>query len=153
MQNENKHVYRETPEEGLVHLFRTMKEGGKTHHDIDEKEGMTSAPHKWAELLNQDYFWEFMEHVEPMEIHMFDSKTNMKRHCLHKTMLGPAGRVSTTDSVSQMFELVHPPRTHSMPTRYLHTWFHRWKTTCANVSTTCPSTRRRLMYSRSRPKT
>ncbi|KAG6379805.1 hypothetical protein JVT61DRAFT_10350 [Boletus reticuloceps] len=65
-----------------------MKEGKQTHHNVDEKEGVTASPCKWAELLSQDYFWQFMEHVQPMGIHMFDGKLNMKLHWLHKMMLG-----------------------------------------------------------------
>ncbi|KAF8429374.1 hypothetical protein L210DRAFT_931022 [Boletus edulis BED1] len=104
-QNESDHVYRETPEEGLVHLFRTMKEGKKTHRDVDQKEGVTGSPRKWAELLSQDYFWEFMERVQPMGIHMFDGKSNMKLHRLHQTMFGPLGGILSY-MVSQMEDYV-----------------------------------------------
>ena len=80
-------------------MFRTLKESGKTHRDVEPKEGVTGAPRKWAELLSQDYVWSLMETTEPMGIHMFDAKSDMKIHRFHATMLGTAGGVSDDDDV------------------------------------------------------
>jgi len=106
-QNESDHVYRQTHEEGLVHMFRTLKENGKTHRDVEPKEGVTGAPRKWAQLLCQDYVWRFMERVEPMGIHMFDAKSDMRIHRLHSTMLGTAGGVSSKDVRSGRTAFAH----------------------------------------------
>ncbi|KAF8123156.1 hypothetical protein EV363DRAFT_1102171, partial [Boletus edulis] len=92
-QNESEHVYRETPEEALLHQFRTMQAKKETYLDVEQIDGVTGAPRKRAELLAQDYFWEFMERVESMGIHMFNGKSTMKMNCLHDTMLGPNGGI------------------------------------------------------------
>ena len=93
-QNESDHVYRQTPEEGLVHQFRTLHDEEKTYRDVEPKEGVTGAPRKWAELLSQDYIWDMIERLEPMGIHMFDGRSDMKLHRFHSTMLGTTGGVS-----------------------------------------------------------
>ena len=97
LQNESNHVYRQTDEEGLVHMFWTLKENRKTHRDMKPKESMTGAPCKWTQLLCQDYICRFMERVELMGIYMFDAKSDMHIHHLHSTMLGTAEGVSYKD--------------------------------------------------------
>lgn len=92
-QNESYHVYRQTPEEGLVHQFRTLLDDEKTYRDMEPKEGVTGTPRKWAELLAQDYVWDMMERLVPMGIHMFDSKSDMKLVKFYSTMLGTPGGV------------------------------------------------------------
>ncbi|KAG6370180.1 hypothetical protein JVT61DRAFT_12327 [Boletus reticuloceps] len=100
-QNESEHVYRQTAEEGIMHMFRTMKASGKTYRDVEEIEGVRGNPRKWAELLAQDYVWEFMDRTESMGIHMFDGRRNMKMQRFHGTMMGPLGGILCY-SVAQM---------------------------------------------------
>lgn len=106
-ENESDHVYRQTNEEGLVHMFRTLEESGKTYRDVEPKEGVTGAPRKWAELLSQDYVWRFMERAEPMGIHMFDAKSDMRLHRFHATMLGTGGGVSDVDVLAARTVCTH----------------------------------------------
>ena len=98
-ENATDHVYRQTPEEGLVHRFRTEREKGATHRDSVLKDGVTGVPRKWAELLSQEYVWDFMERVEGMGIHMFDGRGDMKLNALHRTLLGPSGGVSRANTL------------------------------------------------------
>ena len=88
------HVYHQTSKEGLVHQFHMEREKGATHRDLALKDGVTRVPRKWAELLSQEYVWDFMEWVEVMGIHMFNSREDMKLNALHRTLLGPSDRVS-----------------------------------------------------------
>ncbi|KAG6369867.1 hypothetical protein JVT61DRAFT_13428 [Boletus reticuloceps] len=104
-QNESEHVYRQTAEEGIMHMFRTMKANGKTYRDVEEIEGVRGNPRKWAELLAQDYVWEFMDRTESMGIHMFDGRQNMKMQRFHSTMMGPIGGILSY-SVAQMEKCV-----------------------------------------------
>ena len=92
-QNASEHVYLQTPEEGLVNLFRTHMEKNETYREVDDMEGVTGAPRKWADLLSQDYVWNMMEYLEPLGIHMFDGRGDMKLHKFHQTMLGTSGGV------------------------------------------------------------
>lgn len=90
----SEHVYRQTPEEGLVHRFRTMKVAGESFKEVELKEKVTGPPRMWADLLSQEYVWDFVERVEPMGIHMMDGKGDMMLGRLHRTLLGTAGGVS-----------------------------------------------------------
>ncbi|KAF8122099.1 hypothetical protein EV363DRAFT_1301405 [Boletus edulis] len=76
-ENQSEHVYRQTPEEALIHLFRTMKVAEKTHLDIDLMDGMTGTPQLCADMLSQEYIWDFIERL-------------MQLHC---TLLGTSGGV------------------------------------------------------------
>lgn len=93
-ENQSEHVYRQTPEEGLIHTFRKMKVAKESHKDVELKEKVTGTPRMWADMLSQDYVWDFMERVEPMGIHMIDGKGDMSLNRLHRTMLGTSGGVS-----------------------------------------------------------
>lgn len=86
--NKSNHVYCQTHKKGLVHIFRMLKESGKTHYNMESKESVTGAPCKWAELLSQDCVWLFMEPMEPMDICMFDVKLDMNIHRFHATLQG-----------------------------------------------------------------
>ncbi|KAG6371987.1 hypothetical protein JVT61DRAFT_9005 [Boletus reticuloceps] len=92
-ENESDHVYRQTPEEGLLHTFRTMNVNGETCMDVEPKEGVKGAPRKCLELLSQDYVWELMKWIEPMGLHMFNSRADMKLHTFHNTMMGTGGGI------------------------------------------------------------
>ncbi|KAF8432328.1 hypothetical protein L210DRAFT_3763940 [Boletus edulis BED1] len=92
-ENMSEHVYRQTPEEGLIHTFRTMNVAKKTHLDVDLMDGVTGTPRMCADMLSQEYIWDFMEIVEPMGIHMIDGKRNMTLKRLHRTLLGTSGGI------------------------------------------------------------
>ncbi|KAF8431107.1 hypothetical protein L210DRAFT_3508067 [Boletus edulis BED1] len=92
-ENQSEHVYRQTPEEALIHLFRTMKVAEKTHLDVDLMDGVTGTPRLCADMLSQEYIWDFIERVEPMGLHMINGKHDMKLMRLHRTLLGTSGGV------------------------------------------------------------
>ncbi|KAG6369061.1 hypothetical protein JVT61DRAFT_1888 [Boletus reticuloceps] len=92
-ENESDHVFRQTPEEALLHLFKTMKVNGETYLDAEPKEGVKGTPRKCLELLSQEYVWETLERLEPTGIHMFDDRGDMKLNALWSTMLGTGGGI------------------------------------------------------------
>ncbi|KAF8124615.1 hypothetical protein EV363DRAFT_1132290, partial [Boletus edulis] len=92
-ENESDHVYRQTPEEGMLNMFRVLKEGKNTYRDVEPIQGVKGTPRKWVELLSQDYVWDMMERMEPMGIHMFDGSPQMKLHRFHGTMIGTGGGI------------------------------------------------------------
>lgn len=49
---------------------------------------------KWNELLSQDYIWDFMTIVDPLGLHIFDTKGDMKFSRFHAIMLSASGGVS-----------------------------------------------------------
>ncbi|KAF8124618.1 hypothetical protein EV363DRAFT_1299778 [Boletus edulis] len=77
-ENESDHIYRQTPEEALA-----------THVQNDER--VKGAPRKCSELLSQEYVWEMLEWLEPMGIHMFNDRKEMKLNMFRDMMLGTGG--------------------------------------------------------------
>ena len=71
-----------------------MKAKKETHANVEMMDGVTGPPRMWADMLSQDYIWDFMETVEPMGIHMIDGKQDMKLNRMHDTLLGTSGGVS-----------------------------------------------------------
>lgn len=104
--NKTEHTYNQTPEEGLVHLFRETKAKGGTHREIEVNDSLNRAPGKWQDLLSQDYVWKFMQCIEPMGIHMLDRKGDMKLAAFHTRMLGPSGGVSKVNEAETDIDLL-----------------------------------------------
>ncbi|KAI6010563.1 hypothetical protein EDC04DRAFT_2905830 [Pisolithus marmoratus] len=67
--NETKHVYMESPMEGLIQLFKIMKAQGSDYWQVKlvpQSKGNTS---KQRELLRQDYVWEMLTQFDTAGMH------------------------------------------------------------------------------------
>lgn len=126
-ENTNDHTYTRTPEESLLHMYRTMKIKQEDFRNVEKIAGVTGVQRKCSDILSQDYAWTFVAKTEPMGIHMFDSKTDMKLANLHKVLLGPGGGVSHTINIS--------PRRVTKCSRSSHTWYRTWRNTWTCAST------------------
>jgi hypothetical protein len=73
---------------------------GENYTKVVKITGVRGVPMKCSDILSQDYGWTFMANTEPMGIHMFNGKGDMKLGNLHKVLLGPAGGVSDTYHIS-----------------------------------------------------
>ncbi|KAH0826432.1 hypothetical protein J3R83DRAFT_5411 [Lanmaoa asiatica] len=98
--NENHHVYKQTPEEGLIATFRAHAAAGGNYRTIEHLPLVTGILTKWHKLLVQDYVWQFIERTECLGLHLFDGKGDMKFICFHDIMLGTSGGVSPSLSLS-----------------------------------------------------
>ncbi|KAI6043293.1 hypothetical protein EDC04DRAFT_2891139 [Pisolithus marmoratus] len=67
--NETKHIYMESPMEGLIQLFKIMKAQGSDYWQVKlvpQSKGNTS---KQRELLRQDYVWEMLSQFNTAGMH------------------------------------------------------------------------------------
>jgi hypothetical protein len=95
-QNENKHVYRESPEEGLVQKFKIIKAQAAPNNTWKAVEIIGNAAGvaaKQQELLGQDYVWSLMETFQPAGLHYLNRKDDMKLSKFHDTMFSSYGGV------------------------------------------------------------
>ncbi|KAG6370254.1 hypothetical protein JVT61DRAFT_12198 [Boletus reticuloceps] len=91
-QNENHHVYKETPEEGFVMAFRKHVATKGTYKTVERNLPLVKGILvKWNELLSQDYVWDFMTTMDPIGLHIFDAKGDMKFSRFHAIMLSASG--------------------------------------------------------------
>ncbi|KIN95234.1 hypothetical protein M404DRAFT_34284, partial [Pisolithus tinctorius Marx 270] len=69
--NETKHVYMESPMEGLIQFFKAMKSKQQTFHNIKaipQSKGNASKQH---DLLRQDYVWEMLTYFDSAGVHFW----------------------------------------------------------------------------------
>ncbi|KAI5988913.1 hypothetical protein EDC04DRAFT_2614444 [Pisolithus marmoratus] len=62
--NEMKHVYMESPMEGLIQIFRAHCAADKTFKDITTVAHAKGTPAKQRELLKLDYVWDVMSYFD-----------------------------------------------------------------------------------------
>lgn len=102
--NQYEHVYKESPEEGLVQKFKMHsakdypKNDWKSVSSIAVSKGIA---YKQNDLMRMDYSWQFLYKFIPMGMQIIDRKGTMKLSALHATMMGPSGGVSheNTDEI------------------------------------------------------
>ncbi|KIN95510.1 hypothetical protein M404DRAFT_34058 [Pisolithus tinctorius Marx 270] len=69
--NETKHVYMESPMEGLIQFFKAMKSKQQTFRNvkaIPQSKGNASKQH---DLLRQDYVWEMLTYFDSAGVHFW----------------------------------------------------------------------------------
>ncbi|KAG9311944.1 hypothetical protein JVU11DRAFT_8205 [Chiua virens] len=108
--NQYEHVYKESPEEGLVQKFKMHS--AKPSPKNDWKSVPTLAvskgtAYKQNDLLRMDYAWAFLDKFVPMGTQIFDRKGSLKLAPLHSTMMGPSGGVLTyfCDAMEKVFRM------------------------------------------------
>lgn len=95
--NQYQHVYKESPEEGLIQKFRVelATDEPRRWKDIPTMPLASGVPYKQHELLRMDYVWNFMKTFVPMGSQVMDRKGDMRLTPFHTTMMGPSGGVRT----------------------------------------------------------
>jgi len=93
--NQYQHVYKESPEEGLIQKFRVehAKNEVQRWRYIPAVAVAKGNPSKQNDLLRMDYVWNFMEKFVPMGAQIMDRKGDMRLSPFHSRMTGPSGGV------------------------------------------------------------
>ncbi|KAG6373147.1 hypothetical protein JVT61DRAFT_6758 [Boletus reticuloceps] len=76
-----------------------MKVNKEMYMDAKPKEGVKVVPCKYSELLSQEYIWEMLKQLEPMEIHMFNDHKEMKLNMFQDMMLGTGRGISLNSKI------------------------------------------------------
>ncbi|KAI6043301.1 hypothetical protein EDC04DRAFT_2891150 [Pisolithus marmoratus] len=90
--NEMKHVYMESPMEGLIQIFRAHCAADKTFKDITTIAHAKGTPAKQRELLKLDYVWDIMSYFDSAGTHFWHSDI-MKFGDFYNTMLSSYGGI------------------------------------------------------------
>ncbi|KAI6041840.1 hypothetical protein EDC04DRAFT_2892537 [Pisolithus marmoratus] len=90
--NEMKHVYMESPMEGLIQIFRAHCAADKTFKDITTIAHAKGTPAKQRELLKLDYVWDVMSYFNSAGTHFWHSDI-MKFSDFYNTMLSSYGGI------------------------------------------------------------
>ncbi|KAI6038226.1 hypothetical protein EDC04DRAFT_2896739 [Pisolithus marmoratus] len=90
--NETKHVYMESPMEGLIQIFRAHCAADKTFKDIMTVAHAKGTPAKQRELLKLDYVWDVMSYFDSAGTHFWHSDI-MKFGDFYNTMLSSYGGI------------------------------------------------------------
>ncbi|KAI5996059.1 hypothetical protein EDC04DRAFT_2612935 [Pisolithus marmoratus] len=90
--NEMKHVYMESPMEGLIQIFRAHCAADKTFKDITTVAHAKGTPAKQRELLKLDYVWDVMSYFDSAGTHFWHSDI-MKFGDFYNTMLSSYGGI------------------------------------------------------------
>ncbi|KAI6017934.1 hypothetical protein BKA83DRAFT_12231 [Pisolithus microcarpus] len=96
--NETKHVYMESPMEGLVQKFKLMRAEVRTYQNMKLLPQSKGTAAKQLELLNQDYVWEMLTHFDTAGVHYWHADF-MKFTEFYNTMLSSYGGVSDTTNM------------------------------------------------------
>ncbi|KAI5987834.1 hypothetical protein EDD15DRAFT_2371889 [Pisolithus albus] len=90
--NETKHVYMETPMEGLVQKLKLMKAEGRTYQNVKLLPQSKGTAAKQMELLKQDYVWEMLTYFDTAGVHYWHADY-MKFTEFYNTMFSSYGGV------------------------------------------------------------
>ncbi|KAI6001145.1 hypothetical protein EDC04DRAFT_2908696 [Pisolithus marmoratus] len=69
LRNETKHIYMESPMEGLIQLFKIMKAQGSNYWQVKLVPQSKGNASKQRELLRQDYVWEMLTQFDTAGMH------------------------------------------------------------------------------------
>lgn len=97
--NQYEHMYKESPEEGLVQKFKMHSAKPATKNDWKSVPTLAVSKgiaYKQNDLMRMDYSWSFLEMFIPLGTQIIDRKGSMKLSPLHTTMMGPSGGVGCT---------------------------------------------------------
>ncbi|KAF9236553.1 hypothetical protein BU15DRAFT_63907 [Melanogaster broomeanus] len=89
-QNKNMHVYRESPEEGLMQMFKRIKvqeEPMNTWQAVKIVPSIKGHPACHQELLSQDYVWRLLELFESAGLHYLTQQGDMKLSQFYSAMM------------------------------------------------------------------
>lgn len=92
--NEMKYIYMESPMEGLVQTFKTMKAEHQTYCNVKLIPLSKGTSAKQRELLKQDYVWDILECFDSAGIQYWHSRAIMNFNDFYSTMLLSYGGVS-----------------------------------------------------------
>ncbi|KAF9231067.1 hypothetical protein BU15DRAFT_82868 [Melanogaster broomeanus] len=95
-QNENTHVYRESPEEGLVQMFKQIKVQEEPMNTWQAVKIVLSIKGHLAcrqELLSQDYVWRLLELFKSAGLHYLTQQGDMKLTQFYSAMLSSYGGI------------------------------------------------------------
>ncbi|KAI5983520.1 hypothetical protein EDC04DRAFT_2616154 [Pisolithus marmoratus] len=68
-QNETKHIYMESPMEGLIQLFKIMKAQGSDYWQVKLVPQSKGNTLRQRELLRQDYLWDMLSQFDTAGVH------------------------------------------------------------------------------------
>ena len=92
--NETKYVYMESPMEGLVQRFKSMKAEGLSNHDVKPIPRSKGTSAKQCELLKQDYVWGLIQCFDDAGTQFWQSKRIIQFNQFYLTMFSSYGGVS-----------------------------------------------------------
>ncbi|KAF9231039.1 hypothetical protein BU15DRAFT_82890 [Melanogaster broomeanus] len=95
-QNKNTHVYRESPEEGLVQMFKRIKvqeEPMNMWQAVKIVPSIKGHPARRQELLSQDYVWRLLELFESAGLHYLTRQGDMKLKQFYSAMMSSYGGI------------------------------------------------------------
>ena len=92
--NETKHIYMESPTEGMIQTFKAMKAENLDCKDVKPIPMAKGASAKQRELLMQDYVWQMMEYFNSSETHYFQSEV-MNFNRFYNSLMGSSGGVGS----------------------------------------------------------
>lgn len=88
--NETKHVYMQSPEEGLIQRYKILEANKKTSRDVERTSMAKGSVAKQTELLSQDYVFDHMKNLVSSGTHYIHSP-EMQLNRFHKVMLSGYG--------------------------------------------------------------
>jgi hypothetical protein len=97
--NETKHVYMQSPEEGLIQRYKMLDANKKTSRDVERTPMAKGSVAKQTELLSQDYVFDHIKNLVSSGTHYIHSP-EMQLNRLHKVMFSSYGGV-------RMFQILH----------------------------------------------
>ncbi|KAF9235313.1 hypothetical protein BU15DRAFT_78143 [Melanogaster broomeanus] len=95
-QNKNMHVYHESPEEGLVQMFKQIKvqeELTNTWQAVKILPSIKGHPARRQELLSKDYVWQLLELFENAGLHYLTWQGDMKLTKFYSAMMSSYGGI------------------------------------------------------------
>jgi hypothetical protein len=90
--NETKHVYMQSPEEGLIQRYKILEANNKTSQDVERTPMAKGSAAKQTELLSQDYIFDHLKILISSGTHYIHSP-EMQLNRFHKVMLSSYGGV------------------------------------------------------------
>lgn len=90
--NETKHVYMQSPEEGLIQRYKMLDANKKTSEDVERTPMAKGSVAKQTELLSQDYVFDHIRNLVSSGTHYIHSP-EMQLNRLHKVMFSSYGGV------------------------------------------------------------
>lgn len=91
--NETKYVYMESPMEGLVQRFKSMKAEGLSNHDVKPIPRSKGTSAKQCELLKQDYVWGLIQCFDDAGTQFWQSKRIIQFNQFYSTMFSSYGGI------------------------------------------------------------
>ncbi|KAG2029408.1 hypothetical protein BDR03DRAFT_987774, partial [Suillus americanus] len=88
--NETKHVYMQSPEEGLIQRYKILEADNKTWRDVERNPMAKGPAAKQTELLSQDYIFDHLRNLVSSGTHYIHSP-EMQLNRFHKVMLSSYG--------------------------------------------------------------